>query len=112
MKRIIALLTIITYFTASSTLAHSFCAKAHMEETNTEHSCCDDEEVGAKDCFDKCMSSFKDATSNAIELSKSTTCYIDLHLETRLFEGNILTKTQNNFLTEFVYDPPWQWNYI
>jgi len=112
MKKILSLLTILFYLTTSSTLVHSFCAKAHLEDSLTDHSCCDDEDEGSKDCFDNCMSSFSDTVTPTYEFTKKTSSDLDFTLQYSLFEDVLLLHTQQYFLTEFVYDPPWQWNYV
>jgi hypothetical protein len=77
MKKLLALFTIFFYLITSSTLVHSFCAKAHLEDTLTEHSCCDDEKEGSKDCFDNCMSSFSDTVTPTYEFTKRSTNDVD-----------------------------------
>ncbi len=112
MKKLLALFTILIYLVTSSTLAHSFCAKAHMEDTHTEHSCCDDEDTWSKDCFDNCMWSFSDTVSPVYEFTKKSSSDIDFWLQYSLFKDILFLHTEKYFLTEFVHDPPRQWNYI
>ena len=112
MKKILSLFTILFYLFTSSTLVHSFCAKTHLQESSTDNSCCDDEDEGSKDCFDNCMSSFSDTVTPVYEFTKKSSHDVDFWLESRIFADTLLLHAQNYFLTEFVYDPPWQWNYV
>lgn len=113
MKKILSIFTILLYLFTSSTLVHSFCAKAHLDESIYAHSCCDgDEDEWSRDCFDNCMSSFSDTVSPVLEFTKKTSSDIDFGLKYSLLEDILFLHTEKYFLTEFVHDPPRQLNYV
>lgn len=82
-----------------------------MNEAESDHSCCDEEETWSKDCFDKCMSSF-DSVNPVYDITITTWNDIDSLLQTRFVEDTLQENIQNHFLTEYIFDPPWQWNYV
>jgi len=112
MKKILALFTLFTYLFASSTLVHSFCVQAHLDESLPGYWCCDEEKAGSEDCFDHCMWSFSDTVTPVYEFTKKSTYDTAFWLYSTVFEDILSLHTKNYYLTESVYDPPRQRNYV
>ena len=109
MKKIFALLLIWIYALASNTFVHSFCAKMHLQETLTQHDCCDESD---EDCYDNCLSKYSDSVTSTINLTKNTKHIFDNYLFS-YYEEEVLEDTWNEiYLSELVFDPPRQDTYI
>ncbi len=108
MKKLFALLLLSIYVLSSNTLVHSFCAKAHLQEA-LQHDCCDESD---EDCYDNCMSLYKDSVTSAVELKDNTKALHTGIFGNGLYEEIIQDASNNSYFSELVFDPPWQDTYI
>lgn len=81
----------------------------HLQETLVEHDCCDESD---QDCYDNCMSLYSDSLTSTIQITKNTKHIVDNYVFFRDKEELVEDTSHEIYLSELVFDPPWQEIYI